>query len=89
MNYRIEIAPEAQNEIRALSGYVRAQALELFHNLSANPHLPRAKELRDIPNVYRIWLATKWRIVYEVDDELKAILILRVRRKEQIDYESL
>ncbi|MGH7452660.1 MAG: type II toxin-antitoxin system RelE family toxin, partial [bacterium] len=54
-----------------------------------NPRLPRAKELRDKPNIYRIWLAQKWRIVYEIDEDSKLVLVLRVRLKEKIDYESL
>jgi mRNA-degrading endonuclease RelE of RelBE toxin-antitoxin system len=68
MSYRVDISPEAQQELRGLSGYVRAQALKLLHTLSANPRLPRAKELRDKPNIYRIWLNKKWRLVYTVDD---------------------
>jgi mRNA-degrading endonuclease RelE of RelBE toxin-antitoxin system len=34
-------------------------------------------------------LAGRWRIAYAVDDELLVVLILRVRRKEDIDYPSL
>ncbi|GEM_PF-5891851 len=33
--------------------------------------------------------AQKWRIVYQIDEELQRILVLRVRLKENIDYESL
>lgn len=89
MSYRVEISPEAQKEVKKLSGYVRAQALELLHRLSENPRLPRAKELRGKPSIYRIWLAKRWRIAYKIDEDPKRILVLRVRRKEYIDYESL
>ncbi len=89
MNYRVEISPQAQKEVKALSGYLRSQALKLLHAISENPRLTRAKELRDKPNIYRIWLAQKWRIVYQIDDDSKLVLVLRVRSKENIDYESL
>ncbi len=89
MSYRVEISPDAQEEIKALSGYVRAEALKLLHSLRDNPRLPRAKELRDKPNVYRLWLAKKWRLVYRVEEDQKRVLVLRVRRKERIDYESV
>ena len=89
MSYRVEISPDAQKEIEALSGYVRAQALKLLRSLRENPRLPRAKELRNKPTVYRLWLAKKWRIVYRVEEDPKRVLVLRVRRKEYIDYESL
>ena len=41
------------------------------------------------PGIYRIWLAGRRLIAYQVDDGLQLIRILRVRRKEQIDYQSL
>jgi mRNA-degrading endonuclease RelE of RelBE toxin-antitoxin system len=89
VNYQIKIFPLAHKEIRELHGYVRAQALQLIDQLGENPRPARAKELRDKPNIHRIWLAGHWRIVYQVDDDLSQVNILRVRRKEQIDYESL
>jgi mRNA-degrading endonuclease RelE of RelBE toxin-antitoxin system len=89
MNYRVKISPEAQKEIKALSGYLRSQALKILRAVSENPRLARAKELRDKPNIYRIWLAQKWRIVYQIDDDSKLILVLRVRLKADIDYQSL
>ncbi|MEJ5198503.1 MAG: type II toxin-antitoxin system RelE/ParE family toxin [Anaerolineae bacterium] len=89
MSYRIEISPSAQREIRQLPGYVRAQAIQLIDALGQNPRPVRARELRDRENIFRIWLAGRWRIVYAVDDELQVVLILRVRRKEDIDYPTV
>ena len=57
--------------------------------LGENPFSSRARELRERPRVFRIWLAGRWRIVYEVDDDLKMVLILRVRLKENINHASL
>ena len=89
MDYHIDLSTPAKQEIRDLPGYVRALARQLINELAKNPRPPRSKELRDKPNIYRIWLAGRWRIAYEVDDESRVIRILRVRSKEQIDYESL
>lgn len=89
MSYQLEVLPPARKEIETLPGYVRAQARRLIRGLGENPRPARAKELRDKPNIYRIWLAKNWRIVYEIDEDLQRVLILRVRRKERIDYESL
>lgn len=72
-----------------MAGHVRAQARQLIRALGESPRPPRAKELRGKPNIYRIWLAGRWRIAYEIDDELDVIRILQVRRKERMDYESL
>lgn len=89
MNYQIEVLPPARKEIELLPGYVRAQARQLIRELGIDPRPPRAKELRGKPNLYRIWLATKWRIVYEIRDEQLLVLVVRVRRKADIDYEGL
>ena len=89
MSYQIKVPPEVQKEIKDLPGHVRAQARQLISALGESPRPSRAKELRGKPNIYRIWLAGRWRIAYEIDDELKLVRILRVRRKERIDYESL
>jgi mRNA-degrading endonuclease RelE of RelBE toxin-antitoxin system len=85
----IDLSTLAKEEIRDLPGYVRAQARQLINELAKNPRPPRAKELRGKPNIYRIWLAGRWRIAYEIDDAARLIRILRVRSKEQIDYASI
>ena len=89
MSYRVEIPPATQKEIRVLPGHVRGQVRELLRELEREPRPPRAKELRDKSNIYRIWLATRWRLVYEIDDHVQTITLLRVRLKEDIDYESI
>lgn len=89
MNYQLEISPEAQREIKALPAHIRAQALQVFDLICENPRLPRAKELAGKPGFYRIWLAGRWRIVYQIIDDLVLVSVIRVRRKEDIDYDTV
>jgi mRNA-degrading endonuclease RelE of RelBE toxin-antitoxin system len=89
VSYQIEVSPSAQKEIKALPGYVRTQARQLIRALGEKPRPSRAKQLRDKPNIYRIWLAGNWRIAYLIEDDLQLVRILRVRPKKNIDYESL
>ncbi len=89
MSYQIELHREALAELKALPASVRAQAIALIDLLAATPRPPRAKELRDKPGIYRIWLAGRWRIAYEIDDEQQTIVVRRIRRKSDIDYDSL
>ncbi|MCP4656803.1 MAG: type II toxin-antitoxin system RelE/ParE family toxin [bacterium] len=89
MSYLIELVPEARSEIKALPGYDRAQAIELIEALADHPRPLRARELRAEINLYRIWLAGRWRIAYRIDDQNERIIILRLRRKERIDYDTL
>lgn len=89
MSYQIEIIPAALDELKALPSHVRPQARQVIDALAQEPRPPRARELRGKPGIYRIWLAGHWRIAYEIDDDARIILIRRIRRKEQIGYESL
>jgi len=89
VRYRVEFAPAVIAEVRALPGHIRPQARRWFRELENEPRPPGAKELRDKPGVYRLWLAGRWRIVYTIDNDLQVVRVVRVRRKEQIDYESL
>lgn len=89
MSYQVDVPPPVRKEIEGLPGYVRAQIRQLIRELRDDPKPPRAKELRGKPNVYRIWLATKWRVAYRVNEDSQHLLLLRVRLKEFMDYESL
>ncbi len=89
MPYKIRIAPEAHKEIKALSGHVRSPASQIIQHLGKDPRPSFAKELCGKPTMYRIRLLNKWRIVYQIKDDEKVVVILRVRRKEDIDYDSL
>jgi len=89
VSYHVDVTVPARKEIETLPGYARAQARQALRELKDNPKPSRAKELRGKPGIYRVWLATKWRIAYRIDKDRKLVLVLRVRRKEQVDYESL
>lgn len=89
MPYKIRIAPEAHREIKVLSGYIRSPVSKIIHHLSKEPRPSFAKELQGKSTMYRIRLLDKWRIVYQIKDDEEVVVILRVRRKEDVDYDSL
>ena len=89
MSYRIDVTREARGEIKALPGYVRRLALKLVRGRGLDPRPARARELCPDPQVYRIWLAGRWRVAYAVDDQARALHVLRVRRRSLLDYEGL
>lgn len=89
MSYTLRLTAPAKREVDALPGAIRTQFKQIGKSLEIEPRSHRAKELRGKPNIYRVWLAGKWRIVYSIDDELQLVLILRVRLKDEIDYNSI
>lgn len=87
--YAVELTPAAQKDLKALPGHVRPQALALLTGLASEPRPKRAKELRGKSDIYRIWLAGQWRIAYLIDDSERYVLVLRIQRKGDIEYEAL
>jgi mRNA-degrading endonuclease RelE of RelBE toxin-antitoxin system len=80
MRYRLLITRQARDELRDLPGHVRQVATRIVSSLAENPFRPDAKELRDLPGRYRIRLQRR-RIIYKVDEDEGAVILLRVRRK--------
>ncbi|HWQ11633.1 MAG TPA: hypothetical protein VNL77_02470 [Roseiflexaceae bacterium] len=67
MRYQIELEPPVPSEVRSLPADVRAQAIREIDGLSIDPRPPRAKELKEKPGFYRLWLVGRWRLVYLID----------------------
>ena len=88
MTYRIDLSPEARGDFEALPVEERGQARELIQALGATPCPLRAKSLCHDPSIFRIWLATLWRVGYQVDEQSKCVRILRIHRPVLYDYES-
>jgi mRNA interferase RelE/StbE len=78
--YRIEYAPEIRAELRRVPGNYRQRFRRIIEALAQNPRPQYAIELRDRPNRYRIRV-DKWRLVYEVEDDVLLILVLRIGQK--------
>jgi mRNA interferase RelE/StbE len=89
MRYRIEIRSVARDEIKRLPGAIRASVRQAIRSLADDPRPPGAKELRDLPGRYRIWVYA-WRVMYRVDDDVVVVEVLRVRQKTGPEtYEGL
>ncbi len=80
MPYRIRYTEQAKGDLRGVPGNDRQRIRRLIESLAATPRPGRAKELRERPNRYRIRIEGR-RLIYRVDDDDAAILILRVRKK--------
>jgi mRNA-degrading endonuclease RelE of RelBE toxin-antitoxin system len=89
VSYQVEFDDPAIQEIKQLPATIRPIAREAFRALQSNPRPSRSKELRGKPGIYRIWLAGDWRIIYATNEERQVIIVLHVRLKDDIDYESL
>ena len=89
MDYQISLSDEAKRTLATLPGRYRQQTRRMIDALAAKPRPAEAKELRGRPGMYRLWL-NGWRIIYQVDDEAGAALVIGIRRKTGPEtYDSL
>lgn len=89
MPYQVRVTRTSRDEIEHLPGNVRQRVRRMIEGFVDEPHPPRAKELRDRPGRYRLPLED-WRIIDDVDDEDRIVVILTVRRKRGPEtYEDL
>lgn len=89
MSFRVELVPEARAEARALPAAHREQLVELLAALGAEPRPRRARELLAHPPILRIWLASRWRVAFHVEQERRRVVVLCVREKADVLYDTL
>ena len=80
MHYQIDYTDEARRSIHKLPGSYRQRIKRLIESLATNPLPKQAKELRELPDCYRIRI-DEWRIIYRVHDAEILVLIIDVRFK--------
>lgn len=89
MNYRIRLSDDAKRTLAILPGRYRQRARRMIEGLAVKPRPAGAKELRDWPGIYRLWL-NGWRIIYRIDDEAGSLWIVAIRLKTGPEtYEGL
>lgn len=87
--YRIEYAPEIKSDLRRVPGNYRQRFRRIIEALAHNPRPQYAIELRDRPNRFRIRV-DHWRLVYEIEDDILLVLVLRIGQKAGPEfYEEL
>jgi mRNA interferase RelE/StbE len=79
--YRIEITNTAHHHIRGLSRMNRQRVNEAIAQLSQDPRPIGVKKLKGEVDFYRIRVGD-YRILYEIDDSAKLIVIERIMPRE-------
>lgn len=80
MRYQIEYSEEARHALRTIPGNYRQRIRRIIEALADEPRPKSAKELRELPNRFRIRL-DHWRIIYRIVDDHLVILIINIRIK--------
>lgn len=85
--YRVEFTGAASRELRKLDPQIRRRLFVAVAELENDPRLPGVRKLAGLDNVWRIRVGD-YRILYEVNDAVVLITIVRVGHRRDV-YEGL
>mgnify|MGYP005844822221 CR=1 FL=1 len=80
--YNIRFVVSAAKEFRALPAEIKARIGEAVDSLSQNPRPSGVRKLREHEGLYRIRVG-HYRVIYEIDDQTRSILVTRVRHRRE------
>ena len=87
--YRIEVAPAADRDLDKLKDRIRRQDFERLRaavsGLAEEPRPQGVRKIKGAEIAYRIRVGN-FRVVYEVYDSEKLVLILQVARRSETTY---
>ena len=85
--YRIEVTPRARKDLKALPTREKQRVAKQIDALKTDPRPTGCKKLQGREDFYRI-RAGNYRVVYQIEDEVLFILIVRVGDRKEI-YEII
>jgi mRNA-degrading endonuclease RelE of RelBE toxin-antitoxin system len=90
MTYTVLFDDPVFDELDQLPANYKRRIFDLIKSLATDPFPAKSKQLEDpLDHLYRIRL-DKWRVVYEVDEAEKTVVVVRVMEKTGPEsYEGL
>jgi mRNA interferase RelE/StbE len=83
MAYRIEITPRARKDLKALPVRERQRVAGQIDAMKTDPRPMGCKKLKGREDFWRIRVSD-YRVVYQIQDEILLILIVRVGDRKEI-----
>jgi len=85
--YSIEISPAAERDLKALKGNLKnfKDLIDAIDKLSLNPRPYGVRKVKDFNITFRIRFSS-YRIIYDVHDKDKRIIILRIVKRDKSTY---
>lgn len=80
--YRVKLRRTAEKEFEKLPPKIAGQVRRKMDSLTQNPRPPDYKKVKTIPGYLRI-RSGEYRILYEVDEEEKLVIINRIRHRRE------
>jgi mRNA interferase RelE/StbE len=87
--YRIEVSPAADRDLEKLKSRIRRQDFkrlrEAVSSLAKEPRPQGVRKIKGAERAFRIRIGN-YRVVYEVYDKEKLVLILNIARRSETTY---
>ena len=83
MAYRIELRPAAMRELAKLEMSARRRIAATLRSLEKTPRPPGVEKLQGHDQRYRVRCGD-YRIIYQIEDKLLIILVLRIAHRRQV-----
>ena len=92
MAYRVALRPAAQRQLGRLHGPLSIALHGVILSLADDPRPPASTKLVGSRNLWRIKVrifGRPWRIIYQVDDRLRLVRLLRVVPRDEGAYRGI
>ena len=83
MSYRVEFSRGASKQFRKLPLYIQERVQAKIDELAIEPRPNRVKKLQGDDNLYRIRVGD-YRVVYEIEDDILLIIVIRVKHRSEV-----
>lgn len=84
MTYTIRFAPSVRKDWRRLPAAMTEQIQDVLLALGNNPYPTGCKKIRGYDHYFRIKIGKQYRIVYEVADAIRIVIIVRIRHRKDV-----
>jgi mRNA interferase RelE/StbE len=81
--YRIEFAPKAERDFKALDGSIRRRMARRIQSLADNPYPQGIKKLEGEDELYRLRVGD-YRVLYQVQRQRVVILVVGIGHRRDI-----
>ena len=90
--YRIEVSPAADRDIEKLRGRIQRHSFErvrsAIRSLAENPRPYKVRRIEGAERAYRVRVGD-YRVVYEIYDKERLVLIIQVARRMEATYRGI
>lgn len=80
--HKVLIERGAEKDLNTLDKKVRNRIIEHVLLLRKTPRSPKSKKLIGSNNAWRLRVGD-WRVIYEIDDKTKSIMIYRIKHRSK------